>query len=79
MFNIKFCCFLRLCSSKNNLNGGHLRCLSGSVCASESHDDTGLDWTLLIVVQATSAELELSVYVLGLTQEMSEKNIGSLA
>ena len=61
---------------ENNSNGGHLRCLSGSVRAGESRDDAGLDRTLLIVAWATSAELELSVYVLGLAQETSEKNIG---
>ena len=72
MFNVEFRCFLRLRSSKNNSNGGHLRCLSGSVRAGESRDDAGLDRTLLIVAQATSAELELSVYVLGLAQETSE-------
>ena len=76
MFNVEFRCFLRLRSSKNNSNGGHLRCLSGSVRAGESRDDAGLDRTLLIVARATSAELESRVYVLGLAQETSEKNIG---
>ena len=61
---------------ENNSNGGHLRCLSGSVHASESCDDAGLDRTLLIVAWATSAELESRVHVLGLAQETSEKNIG---
>ena len=37
-------------------------------------DDAGLDRTLPIVARATSAELESGVYVLGLTQETSEKN-----
>ena len=59
---------------ENNSNGGHLRCLSGSVRAGESRDDAGLDRTLLIVARATSAELESRVYVLGLAQETSEKN-----
>ena len=76
MLNVEFRCFLRLRPSKNNSNGGHLRCLSGSVRASESSDGAGLDWTLLIVAKATSTELELHVYVLSLMQEMSEKNIG---
>ena len=57
---------------ENNSNGGHLRCLSGSVRAGESRDDAGLDRTLLIVARATSAELESRVYVLGLAQETSE-------
>ena len=59
---------------ENNSNGGHLRCLSGSVRADESRDDAGLDRTLLIVARATSAELESRVCVLGLAQETSEKN-----
>ena len=76
VFNVEFRCFLRLRPSKNNSNGGHLRCLSGSVRAGESRDDAGLDRTLLIVARATSAELESRVYVLGLAQETSEKNTG---
>ena len=59
---------------ENNSNGGHLRCLSGSVRAGESSDDAGLDRTLLIAARATSAELESRVYVLWLAQETSEKN-----
>ena len=74
VFNVEFRCFLRLRPSKNNSNGGHLRCLSGSVRAGESRDDAGLDRTLLIVARATSAGLESRVYVLGLAQETSEKN-----
>ena len=62
------------CASKNNSNGGHLRCLSGSARAGESSDDAGLDRTLLIAARATSAELELREYVLWLAQETSEKN-----
>ena len=73
VFNVKFCCFLRLRSSKNNSNGGHLRCLSGSARAGESGDDAGLDRTLLIAAQATSAQLELRVYVLWLAQDTSER------
>ena len=57
---------------ENNSNGGHLRCLSGSARAGESSDDAGLDRTLLIAARATSAELELRVYVLWLAQETSE-------
>ena len=41
------------------LNGGHLRCLSGLVRAGESHDDEDPGRTLLIAARATSAELEL--------------------
>ena len=59
---------------EKQLNGGHLRCLSGSARAGESSDDAGLDRTLLIAARATSAELELRVYVLWLAQETSEKN-----
>ena len=33
-----------------------------------------INWTLLITAQATSAELELSMHLLWLTQETSEKN-----
>ena len=61
---------------EKQLEGGHLRCLSGSARAGESSDDAGLDRTLLIAARATSAELELGVYVLWLAQETSEKNIG---
>ena len=50
--------------------------LAHAVRAGESRDDAGLDQTLLIVARAASTELELSVYVLGLAQETSEKNIG---
>ena len=76
MLNVEFRCFLRLRPSKNNSNGGHLRCLSGSARAGESSDDAGLYRTLLIAARATSAELGLRVYVLWLAQETSEKNIG---
>ena len=61
---------------EKQLEWGHLRCLSGSARAGESSDDAGLDRTLLIAARATSAELELRVYVLWLAQETSEKNIG---
>ena len=48
--------------------------LNRSDVADWADDDKDLDWILCIMVQATSAELELSVHLLCLTQEMSEKN-----
>ena len=40
----------------------------------KSDNDKDLDWILPIAAWATSAELELSVHLLCLTQETSEKN-----
>ena len=58
------------CVEKNS-NGGHLRCLSGLVRTSGSHNDTGIDRVLLITALLTSDELESSVYLLWLAQETS--------
>ena len=44
------------------------------LCLCGPDDDAGLDRILLIAARATSAELELSVHLLCLAQETSEKN-----
>ena len=66
--------FFGLGCVENNSNAGHLRCISGLVRTGKSDDDKDLDWILLIAARATSAELELSVHLLCLAQETSEKN-----
>ena len=66
--------FFDLGCIENNLNAGHLQCISGLVHTRKSDDDKDLDWILLITVQATSTELESSMHLLCLAQEMSEKN-----
>ena len=66
--------FFDLGRVENNSNAGHLRCISGLVRTGKSDDDKDLDWILLIAARATSAELELSVHLLCLAQETSEKN-----
>ena len=57
---------------EKNSNGGHLQCLSGLVRTGGSHDDTDIDWVLLIAALATGDELESSVHLLWLAQETSE-------
>ena len=59
---------------KNNLNAGHLQCISGLVHTSKSNDGAGIDQALPITGQATSGQLELSVHLLWLMQGMLEKN-----
>ena len=66
--------FFDLGCVKNNSNAGHLRCISGLVRTGKSDNDKDPDWILLITVWATSDQLELSVHLLCLTQETSEKN-----
>ena len=80
-------CVISFCSScwklffdlgcvKNSLNTGHLRCLSGLVCTSESDNGAGLDCSLPIMAQF-SDQPGLSVHLLWLMQEMSKKNTPS--
>ena len=52
---------------------GILCWLAGLVHTSGSDDGAGLNQILLIVAQATSTELELSVYLLWLVQETQFK------
>ena len=59
---------------KNNSNAGYLRCISGLVHTSKSDNDTDIDQVLPIMAQATSGQLELSMHLLWLMQETSEKN-----
>ena len=59
--------FCNLHHVEKNLNGGHLRCLSGLVHTGGSHDDTNVDRTVLIAALATGDELESSVHLLWLT------------
>ena len=61
-------------SRRKQLEWRALRCLSGLVRTRKSDDDTDIDQVLLIVALATGDELELSVHLLWLMQEMSEKN-----
>ena len=81
-------CVISFCSScwklffdlgcvKSSLNTGHLRCLSGLVCTSESDNGAGLGCSLPTMAQATSDQLGLSVHLLWLMQEMSKKNTPS--
>ena len=56
--------FFDLGRVENNSNAGHLRCISGLVRTRKSDDDKDLDWILLIMVRATSDQLELSVHLL---------------
>ena len=66
--------FFDLGHIKNNLNGGHLRCISDLVHTSKSDGDAGIDQVLIITAWNTGDKLELSVHLLWLAQEMSEKN-----
>ena len=60
--------FFDLGRVENNLNGGHLWCISGLACTSKSDNDTDIDQVLLIAAWATSDQLELSMNLLWLTQ-----------
>ena len=68
-------CFSTLVTLKNNSNVQRaLQCISGLVHTRKSDDDASIDWVLLIAALATGDELELSVHLLWLAQETSEKN-----